>query len=105
MCGLCGILSGEAHWADLAPQGSADERSRLGRRERLGRVAYLNRVLGAFACSVSDWQGCRYQVSTFTGKSELPENLAELWASVERLTGIKPDPLSEDVLRRISGDA
>lgn len=103
MCGLCGILSGEAHWADLAPHESANERVRLGRRERLGRIMYLNRVLGAFACSVSDWQACKYQVSTFTGKTELPENLAELWASVERLTGIKPDPLSESVLERMGG--
>jgi hypothetical protein len=105
MCGLCGILTGEAHWADLSPLMPVDDRSWLRRQERQRRVIYLNRILRAFACSVSDWQGSKYQLSTFTGKTELAEDLAQLWAGVERLTGRRPDPLSEAVLERVSASA
>lgn len=105
MCGLCGILTGEAHWADRSPLMLADESSWLRRQERHRRVVYLNRILRAFACSVSDWEGSKYRLSTFTGKTELAEDLAQLWASVERLTGHRPDPLSEPVLQRISTTA
>src|SRR5690606_15986225 len=102
----CGILGTEAHWADLVSHASGDDdSSRLGRRERLQRVAYLNRLLRAFACSVSDWQGSKYQISTFTGKTELAEDLTDCWLTVERLTGIRPDPLSSAVLRRMGQSA
>ncbi|MER1967576.1 hypothetical protein [Castellaniella sp. GW247-6E4] len=69
------------------------------------RVAYLNRVLVAFSCSVSDWQGSKYLLSTFTGKTELVDNLGQLWPAVERLTGGIADPLSPAVLERLRGRA
>ena len=102
MCGLCGILGGEDHWADLLPQADGDALSRLRRLERARRVQYLNQVLRAFACSVSDWQGSKYLLSTFTGKTELVENLPELWSAVERLSGHSPDPLSPQVGERLA---
>lgn len=101
MCGLCGILGGEDHWSDLLPQADEAELQRLRRNERRRRVLYLNRVLGAFACTVSDWQGAKYQVSTYTGKTELVDNLSQLWAAVERLSGHRPDPLAPQVLQRL----
>lgn len=101
MCGLCGILGGEDHWSDLLPLADETELSRVRRDERRRRVQYLNRVLGAFACSVSDWQGSKYQLSTYTGKTELVDNLAQLWDAVERLSGHRPDPLSAAVQERL----
>jgi hypothetical protein len=100
MCGLCGILSSDDHWADLLPSVDPDELARVRRHARQTRVRYLNRVLGAFFCSVSDWQGRMYLLTTFTGKTELVDNLAELWAAVERLSGHAPDPLSHAVQDR-----
>jgi len=102
MCGLCGMLGGEAHWSDLLPRGDQDEIARLRRAERSRRVQYLNRVLGAFSCSVSDWQGSKYLLSTFTGKTELVDNLAQLWSAVERLSGQVPDPLAPAVHERLA---
>jgi len=102
MCGLCGILGGEAHWSDLLPNADDDAEVRRRRAERGRRVRYLNIVLGAYACSVNDWQGSKYQVSTFTGKTELVDNLGELWAAVERLTGHVPDPLLPSVGERVA---
>jgi hypothetical protein len=101
MCGLCGMLGAQDHWSDLLPQRDQDTVARRNRLERMQRVAYLNVVLKAFACSVTDWQGSRYLLSTFTGKSELVDNLQQLWAAVERLTGHVPDPLSTAVQARL----
>ncbi len=101
MCGLCGILGREDHWSELLGATAADEISHIRRRERLTRVRYLNRVLCAFSCSVSDWQGARYLISTFTGKTELADDLGQIWSAVERLTGQKVDPLLGSLLNRL----
>lgn len=101
MCGLCGILGGEDHWSDLLPLADEAELARVRRAERRRRVQYLNRLLGAFACTVSDWQGSKYQVSTYTGKTELVDNLAQVWLAVERLSGHRPDPLAAAVQERL----
>lgn len=105
MCGLCGTLGSEDHWSELLGSADAAELARIRRRERLVRVGYLNRVLRAFSCSVTDWQGVRYCVSTFTGKTELVDNLGQLWVAVERLTGIPVDPLSQRVLGQLPQDS
>jgi hypothetical protein len=101
MCGLCGILGGVPHWTDLAGAATADEVARAARIERQARVNYLNRILGAYGCTVSDWQGSVYLLATYTGKTELVPNLPLLWAAVERLTGHRADPLAAAVLARL----
>jgi hypothetical protein len=77
------------------------EVARVHRTERQNRVRFLNRALGAFACNVSDWQGSAYLLSTYTGKTEIVDNLSQLWAAVERLTAHRADPLDERVLARL----
>lgn len=96
MCGLCGVLGLEHHWTATASNGqSADVPAR--RRERALRIAGVNRVLAPTRLSVSEWQGVSYIVSTATGKSEVADNLAQLWACVERLRGVPFDPLDIDL--------
>jgi hypothetical protein len=91
MCGLCGILAGELHWAER----TASMRPNVSpRAERLGRIVYLNRLLKAYACTVADWHGTAYVLSTYTGKAEIASDLADLWQKVELLTGSSPDPLA-----------
>src|SRR5690606_11115821 len=93
MCGLCGILTEGMHWSDrTAAVGPVDHV--LNRRDRMRRVALLNRILKAYSCSLSDWQGVSYVLSTFTGKTEIVHSLTELWPMVERLTGRQVDPLA-----------
>jgi hypothetical protein len=101
MCGLCGMLGGEAHWSDAGLPASDDEQARTRRRERQLRIAHLNRVLRGFSCAVSDWQGHAYLLSTFTGKTEIIEHLAQLWPAVEHLSGRSADPLAADLLARL----
>ena len=101
MCGLCGMLGGEVHWSDASRPTADEEAASRRRRERQLRVAHLNRVLRGFSCIVSDWQGHAYLLSGFTGKTEIIDNLAQLWSAVERLSGRRADPLDADVLDRL----
>jgi D-aminopeptidase len=95
------MLGSETHWTDAGSPASEGEHAQVRRRERQLRVACLNRVLRAFACTVSDWQSSAYLVSTFTGKTEIVENLAQLWPAVERVSGRRVDPLAADLLDRL----
>jgi len=101
MCALCGVLGGPDHWTDAAARPgiftrNTDAASR--RRERTRRVAAANRVLQHYRMTLSDWQGSAFMLSTATGKTELVENLAHLWAAAERLLGRKCDPLDEELI-------
>lgn len=51
MCGLCGLLGEDVHWSDPL----ATELPR--RRERLRRIAAINKVVAPFRLKVEDFQG------------------------------------------------
>jgi hypothetical protein len=93
------MLGGPVHWAD-ADVDAADAPVRL-RQDRQRRIAGLNRVLRAYACTVSDWQGHAYLLSTFTGKTEIVADLAALWPALQRLTARAADPFDTGLLERL----
>jgi len=64
-------------------------------------VAAANRVLSAFALSLSDWQGASYVIASRTGKNEVFEDLGQLWPVAERMIGRACDPLDPDLIARI----
>lgn len=103
MCSLCGVLGGNEHWADAVARPGVYTRNveRLDRRrERARRVSAANRVLAAYALSLSDWQGTSYLLSSRTGKTEIIEDLGHLWPAAERMIGRPCDPLAPDVIAR-----
>ena len=104
MCSLCGILGASEHWADAAMREgvytrNADPTGR--RRERAGRVRLANHVLAFYGMQLSDWQGASFLLSTFTGKSEIVEDLGHLWPAAERLCGRCCDPLARELLDQL----
>ncbi|TBR27473.1 MAG: hypothetical protein EPO10_17895, partial [Reyranella sp.] len=104
---LCGVLGGDGHWTDAAPRPGVFTRNTDGlarRRERMARVAVANRILKLYGLSLSDWQGASFVLSTATGKSELVDNLAHLWAAAEKLAGRPCDPLDPAVIARLRDD-
>ncbi|EWY37736.1 hypothetical protein N825_09150 [Skermanella stibiiresistens SB22] len=101
MCGLCGVLGGGPHWTDGAT-GVDDPSAR--RRERLGRVATVNRVLAHYALRSDDWQGSAYLLSNRTGKTEIVDNLTHLWQAAERMIGRGCDPLDPALIERLGMD-
>ncbi|MCQ2992524.1 hypothetical protein NLO88_00950 [Pseudomonas syringae] len=92
MCGLCGLLGEDVHWSD--PLGSELPR----RRERLRRIAAINRVVAPFRLKVEDFQGSSYLLLGATGKQALASGLDQLWEKAELLIGRQLDPLDPVVL-------
>ena len=112
MCSLCGILGGRGHWTESASSpevfaGRAE--AHTAGRERQQRTRLLNVVLRHYGLSVSDWTAGKSVLRSATGRTELVDNVGELWPAAERLTGHPLDPLDPALLTALappgSGDA
>ncbi|MGF1624365.1 MAG: hypothetical protein ACFCVH_05740 [Alphaproteobacteria bacterium] len=104
MCGLCGIVGGEAHWTDRAGgHGALGDSALTRRRERQQRVAVVNRVLAPFRLKVGDWNNALV-LSSPTGRREMVDALAHVWAPAERLAGRPLDPLDAALLDALEAD-
>jgi hypothetical protein len=104
MCSLCGILGVNEHWADAVARDGVYTRNAdpvRRRRERADRVRLANRVLALYGMRLSDWQGASFLLSTFTGKSEIVEDLGHLWPAAEKLSGRPCDPLAFELLEQL----
>jgi hypothetical protein len=104
MCSLCGLLGGAEHWTEAHGRPGdftrADDPGRR-RRDRQVRIAAANRMLAFVGLTLSDWQGASYILATRTGKTELVDSVADLWAVAERLIGRLCDPLDPELLARM----
>lgn len=95
MCGLCGLIGEDGHWSD--PLGDSLPR----RRERLRRIAAINRVIAPFRVTVSDVQGASYLLQGATGRQALATGLEELWQQAQALIGKPLDPLDPRILEAL----
>jgi hypothetical protein len=96
MCGLCGLLGGDAHWAENAAWAAPGRRA-----GRLRRVQLINKVLGHYGLAATDWQGASYLLSSRTGRTEIVGDLAQLWQTAEQMLGRSCDPLDLALLARL----
>ncbi|MFN0303748.1 MAG: hypothetical protein ACKVQU_25715 [Burkholderiales bacterium] len=102
MCGLCGVLGGLGHWTEsqAAPDAFAGrEHTHTSTRERLDRSALVNQVLQHYRMNLKPWSGSSYVLRGGTGKTVLVENLSQMWAAAEKMTGLQLDPLDEALIR------
>jgi len=90
MCGLCGIFDDGRRWLDRA----ATLNPAALRRERMRRVAIVQRVLAPTGVAVDDWEGASFLVRGPTGAVEIVDNLFDLWRKAEQLGHRRLDPLS-----------
>ncbi len=107
MCGLCGILGGKGHWTDSSTTldafaGRTDTHTM--QRERMERTALVNRVLKPYRLSLKDWSGTSYMLQGGTGKTAMVDNLSQMWAEAERMTGQDFDPLDEALIDELAAD-
>ena len=104
MCALCGVL-GERHWTDSAshPDAFPDRAAITRRAERQRRTRIANAVLGHYGLDLKDWTGASYVLATRTGRTAMVDNLTQLWAAAEELTGRDCDPLDEVLIARLGG--
>jgi len=100
MCALCGVLGIEDHWTDRSqPFFTGEPTTR--RARRLARVAAANLVLAEFGLTLADWEGAKYQLSSRTGRTEIVDNLAQVWQAAERILGRACDPLDPSLITRM----
>jgi hypothetical protein len=64
-------------------------------------VYIVNIVLKQFSLVLADWEGAKYQLSTRTGRTEIVDNLSQVWPAAERLLGRACDPLDPALIERI----
>lgn len=100
MCSLCGVLGAEGDWTEASTMPSLNQ---LGTRraQRLHRAQVMNVVLGQFGLVLRDWQGAQYQLSNLTGRTEIVDNLAQVWQAAERILGRPCDPLDPSLIARV----
>ena len=91
MCGLCGMFESGRRWLDAA----ATLDSAQVRRERLRRVAIVRQVLKSARIAVDDWQGASFVLRGPTGRTEIVDNLFDLWRKAEVLGHRNLDPLAQ----------
>jgi hypothetical protein len=91
MCGLCGMFEGGRRWLDAAATLDPTDV----RRERRTRVAIVRAVLKPARIAVDDWQSARFILRGPTGKTEIVDNLFDLWHAAEALSGRRLDPLGD----------
>ncbi|PAU78268.1 hypothetical protein [Halomonas salipaludis] len=101
MCGLCGLLDDGGHWGDPL----ASDAGRPARQQRLLRLKALNRVLGYYRLTLSDFHGSGSLLTTPTGKQAMVANLDDLWRQVEALGGRRLDPLDPNLLEHLAREA
>lgn len=96
MCGFCAVLSGAPHWSETASDAGDHDIETAGYTWRLGRqrrLRLVNAVLAHFGCRVDDWMGGQLLVSSQRGRTEMVEQLPQVWQIVENIAQRPLDPL------------
>jgi hypothetical protein len=96
MCGLCGALGIDSDWTDAAATFSSAYSSRTKARARA-----LSTCAEAVQPCPPDWEGAKYQLGSRTGRTEIVDNLAQVWQAAERILGRACDPLDLSVIARM----
>ncbi|RPE66995.1 hypothetical protein EDD53_1399 [Pacificibacter maritimus] len=108
MCSLCGILGCDDHWTNAVARPGVYTRNHdtLARRtETARRLKSANAVLSFRRLKLDVWQGRSYVVSSPTGASSVFEALSHLWPEAETLAGREFDPLDDNFIEWMEGQA
>ena len=90
MCSACGFPPALGHWTDAGGE-TAHDRLRI-RFSRAALLAKLVQPMGAKVADLGSQPGL--QISNGLGQTVICENLEEVWAQIEALTGVPFDPLT-----------
>ena len=97
MCGLCGLLGEESHWAGTIKSGLPH------RQERLQRIRQANRILGFYRLRLEDFEGVSYILTNSTGRREIVSDLGQVWRMAQEIAGRPLDPLDPELLAALEG--
>jgi hypothetical protein len=108
MCGACAVLGSAPDWVDRVgnPDGIGHDQDMTRGAERQRRVRLVNLLLRPTYIKLVDL-GSQLSLQSPTGRIELVEGLAHVWAAADRLSSIPVDPLDplqiDSIERRSSG--
>jgi hypothetical protein len=102
MCGACAVLNNAPDWADRVgnPEGIGHSRNLTRAAERQRRVALVNLLLRPSRMKLFDL-GYNFSLQASTGRVEIVEGLAHIWAAADRLNTEPVDPLDLDQLEAL----
>jgi hypothetical protein len=102
MCGACAVLNNAPDWVDRVgnPEGvgHGENLTRSGERQR--RVALVNLLLQSTRIRLFDL-GNNLSLQGPTGRVEIVEGLAHVWAAADRLSSQLVDPLDLEQLETL----
>ena len=92
MCSLCGSLISDQHWSVRVK----DVPSR--KAERRIQIQFINQVLKYYGARIQRLGNYGYLLTGSNRSSQLIEDLAKLWVEVEKISGVKCDPLNPKLI-------
>ena len=101
MCGFCAVFAGIPHWSETASDAGDRDHEADSHEWRLGRMRRLrliNAVLAHFGCRVEDWMGGPFMLSSQRGRTELVDQLPQVWRMAETIAQRAIDPLDAELL-------
>ena len=98
MCSLCGSLINNQHWSVRMK----DVPSR--KAERRVQIQFINQILKHYGARIRQVGNYGYLLTGSNRSSKLIEDLARLWLEVEKITGVKCDPLDPKLIDTMSSE-
>jgi len=104
MCGACAVLNNAPDWVDRVgnPEGVGHGETLTRGAERQRRVDLVNVLLRPTRMKLFDL-GNNLSLQSPTGRVEIVEGLAHVWAAADRLSSELVDPLDLGQLEGIEG--
>ena len=101
MCAFCTMFSGGPHWTEAGTNSGRSGVTPAGNArfvDRAYRLKLINRILKYYGCKVDDWAGGQYLVHSHRGRTEVVEQLPQIWMTVEAIATRPVDPLDPQLL-------
>jgi hypothetical protein len=102
MCGACAVLNNAPDWVDRVgnPEGIGHGENLTRGAERHRRVGFINVLLRPTRMKLFDL-GNNLSLQSPTGRVEIVEGLAHVWAAADRLSTHPVDPLDVEQIEAI----
>ena len=104
MCAFCTMFSSGPHWTEAGTDSGRTGVTPVGNArfvDRAYRLKLINKILRHYGCKVDDWAGGQYLVHSHRGRTEVVEQLPQIWMTVEDIATKPVDPLDPQLLSRL----
>jgi hypothetical protein len=105
MCIFCGDFIANVHWTEIKTDTMeiiVGDLQRFRQQSRIERVQFINKILVLYQLKLTDWNGSKFLLSDLKGNMSIVHDLGTLWAEVEKLNGYAIDPLSTNLMEKIT---